>query len=675
MDDIVQLGLDRAGSAHLEPRAPWSLPMPRDQVNNFWYVKNQSDSVVVFIHGIFSDSRNCWLFDDQGSGRRVFWPDLVRTDPRFNGPSIFLAGFDTQLNTGDFALADCSAQVFNALERHSIDGAPPVLGYRSIVFVCHSTGGIVARYLVEKNQEVFRQKAVGFVLLASPSLGSHWANLLSVFARICNQRLGLQLRRGSEILDEVDGRFRDLVDRKAKLMPLLFGMEACEHKLIFRDSVLRWLLLLAPNRGKIVTKLSAGCYFGRVTEIPGTDHFSIVKPDGFHHPSHDFLVTFHNRFTTFLIENGYLQTATENSRDTGYIDKSESAISLASEIRRNLIAAKSNHDLQICRAQAIVALEKHPEDADLILVRDQVEDALSRATALLLSSETASKRRRTRLQLISSGSAIVLLIAFILTLTAKWNRPDIAITSVGNTPVSKGASVPGESEAIVRGTVSQANAASSVYVVYKSAPDMWTASKAQVANDGSWVAKLGRWNDVTSEGSPNTAELSVVVTQTPLEQQKVGTAGEGVFLIPSSRLHLIVGKQSKPLQVAVKPIVGGESLRMDSPLSGSVVQGNEPFEVRGVISGTATCVYVLHRTPQMGVWAAHPAIVGPEGHWNADLGTWNDHNWIHSGVNELIAVAMKPDYCTETETLPLRDGAIERESLSKSPIVRIIVRK
>jgi hypothetical protein len=77
----------------------------------------------------------------------------------------------------------------------------------------------------------------------------------------------------------------------------------------------------------------------------------------------------------------------------------------------------------------------------------------------------------------------------------------------------------------------------------------------------------------------------------------------------------------------------------------------------------------------MGLWAAHPATVHSEGQWEADLGTWNDHQWIHSGVNELIAVSMKRGYCTGAETLDLSDGDVERESLSKSPIVRVSVRK
>jgi hypothetical protein len=33
--------------------------------NNFWYSRTDSDRVLVFVHGIFSDSRTCWLHRDR----------------------------------------------------------------------------------------------------------------------------------------------------------------------------------------------------------------------------------------------------------------------------------------------------------------------------------------------------------------------------------------------------------------------------------------------------------------------------------------------------------------------------------------------------------------------------------------------------------------------------------
>ena len=277
---------------------PESLPVPAGRINNFWYDCSSEDTVFVFLHGIFSTSRSCWLYEDSKAEERVYWPDLVRRDGRLGGPSVYLAGYCTARDAGDFPLDQCAREVFEALERPDPDGIPPVLQMPVLVFICHSTGGIVARYMLERYQHVFRDKAVGLALIASPSLGSRWANLASFMASYYNQQLGLQLRVNDRTVKEFNGRFRDLVFQRR--IPRLFGMEASENKMILREKVPRPIRWLLPSRLKVVTTLSAGQFFGDAKVLPGVDHFSSVKPDCFTHPAHQFLVTFAQQFQRFL---------------------------------------------------------------------------------------------------------------------------------------------------------------------------------------------------------------------------------------------------------------------------------------------------------------------------------------------------------------------------------------
>src|SRR6266852_6295160 len=114
-------------SKYSEPLTPQSLATPSERANNFWYVHNDSDTVLVFLHGIFSDSRGCWLSAQRDEKQAVFWPDLVRQDKRIGNPSIYLAGFHTALDAGDFAIADCAREVKEALERIDSDGKAPVI--------------------------------------------------------------------------------------------------------------------------------------------------------------------------------------------------------------------------------------------------------------------------------------------------------------------------------------------------------------------------------------------------------------------------------------------------------------------------------------------------------------------------------------------------------------------
>jgi hypothetical protein len=283
-----------------EPLTESSLATPPARRNNFWYVRRDPSEVLVFVHGIFSDSRGCWLFKDPTSNRAVFWPDLVRNDRRFDNTSIYLAGYHTQIDAGDFPIAQCAREIRDALRRTEATGADPVMAAKTLIFVCHSTGGIVLRYLLERNCSEFSQKNIGLALIASPSLGSIWANAAQLAARYYNQKLGLQLRWGNDSLTDLHGRFRDLVNDRATRMPGLFGMEACETKFILKENIAPFIRNLLPNRWKVVSTLSAGQYFGEVKYIRDNDHFSIVKPDSSDHPTHEFLVTFFQEFRKFL---------------------------------------------------------------------------------------------------------------------------------------------------------------------------------------------------------------------------------------------------------------------------------------------------------------------------------------------------------------------------------------
>jgi hypothetical protein len=275
-----------------------SLPVAAERLNNYWYAYNDSDTAVVFVHGIFATSRSCWLHRDKQSA--VFWPDLLRVDGRFQDPSIYLAGYHTAVDAGDFPLDQCARQVLEALERPDVAGHPPVLDKRHLVFVCHSTGGIVVRYLLTRYGRVFHTRRIGLALIASPSRGSIWADVAAAASWYYNQRLGSQLQWRGEAIEDIHSRFKELTDSRAADFPGLFGMEACETQMVFRRSLPKFVKWFIPNRLRVVTAESAGQYFGQVKYLPGTDHFSSVKPDSLTHPSHEFLETFFRRFNAFL---------------------------------------------------------------------------------------------------------------------------------------------------------------------------------------------------------------------------------------------------------------------------------------------------------------------------------------------------------------------------------------
>ena len=80
----------------------WSK-LPKDEENNVWYESNDSQTAIVFVHGIFSDSRNAWSYiHATDSSKSQYWPDLVLEDTTFERPSIFLGGFHTAIDSGRY---------------------------------------------------------------------------------------------------------------------------------------------------------------------------------------------------------------------------------------------------------------------------------------------------------------------------------------------------------------------------------------------------------------------------------------------------------------------------------------------------------------------------------------------------------------------------------------------
>jgi tetratricopeptide (TPR) repeat protein len=260
----------------------WWRFLPRAEQNNLWYAQKQDSScVVVFIHGIFSSSRSCWLYEtpDKDPAKATYWPQLVVQDPALARPSIYLAGFYTGLESGRYDMVQAAQELVEALKTDR------VLERRSqIIFVGHSTGGIMARYLVTHHSELFVGKEIGLLLMASPSMGSKLANLGHIPSRFLDQQLGQQLEWNSPFLVQLDRDFRALLHDKKTLA--IEGREVIENRFVVDSTLL-------PARTVVVEEASGSRYFGPARMIGGSDHHSIVKPRSVEDPIHKVLVGFY----------------------------------------------------------------------------------------------------------------------------------------------------------------------------------------------------------------------------------------------------------------------------------------------------------------------------------------------------------------------------------------------
>jgi Leucine-rich repeat (LRR) protein len=274
-----------AGAALLLRTGGILMPSSNPSVNvrnHGWLYANDTDATMVFVHGVLSNSRSAWLY--RVKNKEVYWPDLIRSDQRFQDISIFLGGFSTGISAGPYGLRRCADEVFLALNTIDSQNRRPPMEKNKIIFVCHSLGGIVTRYLLTEHYADFAGKTVGLFLIASPSGGSHYANAFQRISETYQHQQGKELGWRSPELVDLDARFRRLLDDRR--IPNLYGLELCEHHGPLRFGFLPF------RTPPIVTEDSAGRYFGPVQMIAGSDHSSICKPRDLDDEVYSHLVAF-----------------------------------------------------------------------------------------------------------------------------------------------------------------------------------------------------------------------------------------------------------------------------------------------------------------------------------------------------------------------------------------------
>ncbi len=238
-----------------------------------WLQNPTSNTAVVFVHGILSSGESGWR-----NANGAYWPTLLQSEKDLHGLGLYVYSYQTDIFSGNYQLGDV---VDDLKERMKLDG---VLKNRRILFVCHSMGGIVVRqYLVTRALDLIEAEAhVGLFLVASPSLGSEYANWLEAFANIFGQSQAQALRfaQNNAWLNDLDKNFKNL-QAAGKLQ--LTGKELLEDKFI----ALRKFIFK-----QVVEPFSGARYFGEPYKVPHSDHFSIAKPESANAIQHRLLVQF-----------------------------------------------------------------------------------------------------------------------------------------------------------------------------------------------------------------------------------------------------------------------------------------------------------------------------------------------------------------------------------------------
>jgi predicted alpha/beta hydrolase family esterase len=260
-----------------------------------------TDTIVVFVHGILSSGETAW--------GRPSWPDLLAVEPQLNGVGIYVLTYQTGLWSRTYGIADIADYLRELLRLSNL------LSMGKIVFVCHSMGGIAVRRFLVANQRdlIARQPSIGLFLVASPSIGSRDANMLSVlsFALQHAQAASLRFSQANTSLDELHRDFRTLLSSGDLSIE---GRELTEDRPI---TIKRWLGLWR----QVVEPFAASQYFHKPGfepfRVPGSDHASIVKPLYGGAIQHLMLKNFILEFIT-PYSTGWLAPVDEQDTSTAY---------------------------------------------------------------------------------------------------------------------------------------------------------------------------------------------------------------------------------------------------------------------------------------------------------------------------------------------------------------------
>jgi len=244
-----------------------------------WIRRPQSDTTVVFIHGINSD-RECW----KNKETERYWFELLEKETNLSTIGIYLFSYQTGIFSGNYNLSDVVDLLY---ERFRID---KVINSPKIIFVCHSMGGIIARQFLVREQVYLYQEGlrkVGLFLVASPSLGSNYANMLGLVSNLLGNRQAqaLQFSQSNVWLNDLDKNFMTL---KEKGEISVVGKELIEDKSIVLQGRF-W-------RKQVVEPFSGARYFYAPLKVAGSNHFTIATPQSETSIQHEILRDFIENF-------------------------------------------------------------------------------------------------------------------------------------------------------------------------------------------------------------------------------------------------------------------------------------------------------------------------------------------------------------------------------------------
>jgi pimeloyl-ACP methyl ester carboxylesterase len=204
-----------------------------------------ASQVIVFMHGVLGNSTSSW------TNGASYWPELLTKDPAFDGSSIYVYEYPSNLIQDTFSIDEIAE---NMRLQFEADG---VSAHREIVFLAHSMGGLVTRaYLLKYRGVAGRVRMIYF--FSTPTTGSEIADLAKLISK--NPQFGKM-----KPMQSADY----LADLQRTWLAADFPFPSyCAYEKQKVSGIL------------VVTQASAASLCNKHLDPIDADHISIVKPAG-----------------------------------------------------------------------------------------------------------------------------------------------------------------------------------------------------------------------------------------------------------------------------------------------------------------------------------------------------------------------------------------------------------
>jgi pimeloyl-ACP methyl ester carboxylesterase len=224
--------------------------------------------VIVFVHGLHGD-RSSWR-----AANGAYWPDMVRTDPRFAYSDVVVAEYPSPASNGKMSSVQLADTLWQGL------GQQHVWEHREVVFVAHSLGGIlVEEMLLRHPADAAKVRFV--VSYGTPHEGSTVARVASLYDKdpLLN-----------DLSDASDNNFLSQLEGKWRSSPAVNSIHRfCAYEdqdTVAADGLIRYL---KPHT-RVVSYFSAtyGCDVTTPPQEIPADHIHMIKPLDRKAPAYDF---------------------------------------------------------------------------------------------------------------------------------------------------------------------------------------------------------------------------------------------------------------------------------------------------------------------------------------------------------------------------------------------------